>query len=91
MWKLIATDLRSALLGYNYLGSRSVVWGVGDWPVVASAAAGRPALIGCPQGALVSTHGDDGLHRAFAERARANKRGALVILQRTSDDFRGRR
>ena len=34
---------------------------------------------------------DDGLHRALAEGARADERGALVVLQRPGDDFRRRR
>src|SRR5204863_8776392 len=33
----------------------------------------------------------DRLHRTLAERARADQRGALVVLQRPGDDFRRRR
>ena len=45
---------------------------------------------GQPQGALVRTDEDDGLHGTFAEGAGADERRALVILQRIGDDFRGR-
>ena len=41
------------------------------------------------QGAVLAKR-NDRLHRALAERAGADQRGALVILQRARDDFRGR-
>src|SRR5262249_18906412 len=45
---------------------------------------------GQPQRPLVGTQRDDGLHGTLAKRTCANKGGALVILQRTGNDFRGR-
>ena len=56
-------------------------------------AAGRREIArrGQAQRAVAGAQRDDGLHRALAERARADERGALVILQRAGDDFRGRR
>jgi hypothetical protein len=55
-------------------------------------AAGRRevACRGQAQRAVAGTQRDDGLHRAFAERARADERRALVVLQRAGDDFRAR-
>ena len=39
---------------------------------------------------LPAAERNDGLHRALAERARADQRRALVVLQRAGDDFRRR-
>src|SRR5262249_39630488 len=46
---------------------------------------------GCqPQRPIARAKRNDGLHRALAERARADDRRAPVILERTRHDFRGR-
>ena len=45
---------------------------------------------GQPQRAVAGAERDDGLHRALAERARADHGRALVVLQRAGHDFRGR-
>ena len=45
---------------------------------------------GQPQRPITRSERHDRLHRTFAERARADERRALLILQRTGDDFRGR-
>src|SRR5882724_2199426 len=45
---------------------------------------------GQTQRPVAAAERDDGLHRALAERARADQRRALVVLQRAGDDFRGR-
>ena len=46
---------------------------------------------GQPQRTVAGPKRDDGLHRALAEGARADERGALVVPQRPGDDFRRRR
>ncbi len=45
---------------------------------------------GQPQRAVAASQRNDGLHRALAERARADDGRALVVLQCASDDFRRR-
>ncbi len=45
---------------------------------------------GQAQRAVVLAERDDGLHRALAERARADDGRALVVLQRAGDDLGGR-
>src|SRR5690242_4993863 len=52
-------------------------------------AAGRRVVArgGEPQGAVVAAERNDGLHRALAERARAEDGGTLLILQRAGDDL----
>src|SRR6266851_1948517 len=42
------------------------------------------------QRAVAGAERDDGLHRALAERAGADQRRTLVVLQRAGDDFGGR-
>src|SRR6516225_869095 len=46
---------------------------------------------GQAQRPIAGAERDDGLHRALAERARADQRRALVVLQRAGNDFRRRR
>src|SRR5579883_1854819 len=43
-----------------------------------------------PDGTVILAKRDDRLHRSLAEGTRAENNRALVILQRTSDDFRSR-
>src|SRR5207237_549371 len=55
-----------------------------NWP-------GRRNHFGLPcsrSSALLAAERDDGLDRSVAERARAHDRGALVVLQRSRQDFR---
>src|SRR6185437_10850753 len=55
-------------------------------------AAGRCVVTraGQPQRAVVAAERDDGLDGPFAERLRAEDGRALLILERTGDDLRGR-
>src|ERR1700751_2376600 len=55
-----------------------------------AAGRGEIARRGQPQRAIAGAEWNDGLHRALAERARADHRRAARILQRAGDDFRGR-
>src|SRR5262249_41965727 len=51
---------------------------------------GEVARGGQPERPIARAERNDGLHRALAERARADDRRAPVILERTRHDFRGR-